>query len=301
VNGNGGGGMIITASDETLIAGNMLDSNKGPGIFLVGIRLLDIGLDIGLDISNIVNYSEAVDTKIVNNTVNGNYGGGIIITASDETLITGNMLDSNRGPGISLCAEMQEFEEYFEGANNGANNELIDNVITASTNAAQIHIGEGCVGTVLKGNMAADSEGDQLLIDNESPTTLISSDNVPNFAFTLVGPGHCQDSLSRLYDFATFELENTTLADCEATCGYFDITNNLVGFEISRLACICLFENDYLSSEIPGTLGTCPSSANMCSITGTEGSGAVSSSLLPAEEDRYCYKKANYVNFDKAT
>ncbi|EJK72095.1 hypothetical protein THAOC_06410 [Thalassiosira oceanica] len=212
------------------------------------------------------------------------------------------MLDSNKGPGISLCVEMQEFHFNFEGAYGpgGANNELIDNVITASINAAQIHIGEGCVATVLKGNVAEDGEDNQLLIDNESPTTLISSDDVPNFAFTRVGPGHCQDSLSRLYDFATFELENTTLADCEVACGIYDKTDNLVGFEISPLACICLFENDYLSSEIPGTLGTCPSSANVCSITGTEGSGAVSSSL-PVEEDQHCYKKANHVNTDKVT
>ncbi|EJK58885.1 hypothetical protein THAOC_20956, partial [Thalassiosira oceanica] len=217
-------GIILRNMSFADIRGNIVNNNEGVGI------LLESGLD----------------TKIVNNTVNGNYGGGIILTGSDDTLIVGNTLDSNKGRGISLCVE------GFTVNGAGANNELIGNVITASTNAAQIHIGEGCVTTVLKGNVAEDGEDNQLLIDNESPTTLISSDNVPNFAFTLVGPGQCQDSSSRLYDFATFVLDITTLAECEATCGYFDTTDNLVGFEISPLACICLFENDHLSSEMPG-------------------------------------------------
>ncbi|EJK72626.1 hypothetical protein THAOC_05824, partial [Thalassiosira oceanica] len=272
-------GIYSENSTFLVVEGNIVNGNEA-----VGILLLESGLD----------------TKIVNNSVNGNYGGGIKIAGSGDTLIAGNLLDSNKGPGISLCAESQEFEEYFEDANHCISNELIENTVTASANASEIYIGEGSVGTVLKGNVAADEEDDQLLIDNRSPTTLISSDNVPNFAFTLVGPGHCQDSLSQLYDFATFVLENTTLAECEAACGIYDKTDTLVGFEVSSLACLCLFENGYLSGEIPDTLGTCPSSANMCSITGTEGSGVVSSSL-PVEEDQYCYKKANYVNTGKAT
>ncbi|EJK54994.1 hypothetical protein THAOC_25326 [Thalassiosira oceanica] len=285
----------VTIKDNTLanndwgIYSNDVISVVVSNVSLTGIDLTNAASSsiIGNSIINCeggVLLEGGLDTKIVNNTVNGNDGGGIIITASDEILIAGNMLDSNNGPGISLCVEMQEFHFNFEGAYGpgGANNELIDNVITASTNAAQIHIGEGCVATVLKGNVAEDGEDNQLLIDNESPTTLISSDNVPNFAFTLVGPGHCQDSLSQLYDFATFELDITTLAECEATCGYFDITNNLVGFEVSSLACLCLFENGYLLSEIPGSSG-CPDSASVCSITGTEGAAAVIPTLLLAK------------------
>ena len=57
------------------------------------------------------------------------------------------------------------------------------------------YIGEECVETVLKGNVAADEEDDQLLIDNQSPTTLISSDNVPNFVSFTYNMSDCLEKL----------------------------------------------------------------------------------------------------------
>jgi len=313
----------ITVEDNTLVDGtwgiysdsvtslvvrnNTIIDNSDSGIVILSMSSADIR-------SNIVNNNggagiqmceSLLDSTIINNTVKGNNGGGMRIASSRATSIAGNSLDSNIGYGISLCHKVTEFGAFVgmslcAEVEGGASNKLIENFVTASTNAAEIYIGEECVDTVLEGNVAADNEDDQLLIDNQSPTTSISSGNVPNFAFTSVGPGHCLDSSSQLYNFATFILDSNTLAECEATCGNYDKTDNLVGFEVSSSACLCLFENDYLSSETPGIFGTCPGSADQCSITGTDGSGAVVSSL-PAEDDRHCYKKTNYVKTDVFT
>ena len=157
-------GIELWSMSETDIRSNIVNNNGG-----VGILILESGFH----------------SKIINNTVNRNDGGGINITSSDDTLVAGNTLNSNKGYGISLTCSVEV--EGFEGVDAGAasSNELIENFITASTNAAEVYIGEECGATVLKGNLAADNEDDQLLIDNRSPMTLISSDNVPNFVSSI--------------------------------------------------------------------------------------------------------------------
>ena len=68
------------------IRSNIVNNNGG-----VGILILESGFH----------------SKIINNTVNRNDGGGINITSSDDTLVAGNTLNSNKGYGISLTCSVE--------------------------------------------------------------------------------------------------------------------------------------------------------------------------------------------------
>lgn len=107
---------LITGNTITNIGEDGIDINAGSGNLILANHIEDIGNDSddsGIELDGNANW-------VVNNTIKGNSGAGILVRSSDNGVI-GNFVHNNNGSGFEVQTDFNVFEknQVTRNKNNG--------------------------------------------------------------------------------------------------------------------------------------------------------------------------------------
>ena len=176
ISGNYGIGIDIENSTGNLIEGNLIGTDVTGTLPLGNGQLFAFGSGIDLDGSdrNVVGGTQAG----AQNVISANAGGGVVIDASSETLVQGNLIGTD-------IAGSHALGNHFNGVTivhtfTGAGNDLIGGTVPGAGNVISGNLGDGVaitlagtqdqvqgnlIGTDLTGTQPLGNTGDGVLLD----------------------------------------------------------------------------------------------------------------------------------------
>lgn len=195
ISGNAASGIVINSSSNTLIQGNRIGLDSGPGI--TGLGNGTVLADAGILIEN-----GSQDTQVVGNVIASGAGDGVTVVSSDGAQIRDNVIGldaafgflalGNSGRGIQVSGSSDAIIENNTIAANvqggvrlsgGSTNSIVRfnrigvaaNGVTAQGNGDHGIQVIGANDNTLTGNLIANNNGDGVFIDGSSGVTVTAN------------------------------------------------------------------------------------------------------------------------------